>query len=205
MDFIERGIVMKKTIIKVITVLLVFVLMSLPLYSNLYAVEPENKAIVNSQKVMEARFLNMLNNNYVYSEAFDSLEDIVNDSVIALLDSREGENESYISQTTVNEYLYDMFGFKVYDYSEINKDFPYMEGYVYILPRGYAKYEHSAVSITENEDGTFTFISDVKIKTHDGYESTNRAKTLFVKNSDSVFGYNIVVSDIYEIGTNSYA
>ena len=195
---------MKKTLIKVIAVALFFVIMSLPLYSNLNAAKPEEKPVFNTQKVMEARFLNMLNHNYVYSESFDSLETIVNDSVIALLDLRDSENPSFISEESVNNYLFDMFGFKVDDFSQINKDFPYMEGFVYILPRGYAKYEHKAVSIKENEDGTFTFITDVKVSTHDSGNFSYQAKTLFVKNSDSVFGYNIVVSDINEIGENLF-
>ena len=48
---------------------------------------------------------------------------------------------------------------------------------------------------TLNEDGSYTVITSVEINSHDGGE-TVKAKTLFIKNSDSDFGYNIVSSDI---------
>jgi len=73
--------------------------------------------------ILQTRFLNMLNHNYVYDDAIYSYEDMVNDSVIALLDMREDENSSYISQDIVNDYLYDMYGVTIDDFSEINKDF----------------------------------------------------------------------------------
>lgn len=193
---------MKKSLLKAICIMLIFVFMSLSIFSNLHAVEPKINNSPNSLKISEARFLNMLNHNYVYSEAFDSLEDIVNDSIVALLDKRDFENCSYVSQEIVNNYLFDMFGFKVDDFSQINSNFPYLEGYVYIVPRGYSKYEHKPVSINLNEDGTYTFITDVLIKSHDGVVVSARSKTLFIENKDSIFGYNIVVSEIVNENTN---
>lgn len=193
---------MKKTFFKIVAIMLTFVTMSLPIYSNLYAAEPVSHPAANENKVIETRFLNMLNHNYVYNDSFYDLEDTVNDSVIALLDMRDSEDDSFIAQDILNGYLYDMFGITVDDFSNINPDFPQKDGFVYIVPRGYAKYEHKAVSLTENEDGTYTLVTAVTVKTHDGVSTTETAETMFVKNPASTFGYNIVISNISQAAAN---
>ena len=189
---------MKKSIFKIIAVMLTFVIMSLPVFSNLSAAEVENQPPVDINKVLETRFLNMLNHNYVYGEDFEDLEKIVNNSIIALLEQRDFENEDYISETIVNGYLNDMYGFEIADFSQINRDFDYQEGFVYIIPRGFTRYEHKAVAIKTNEDGTYTFTTLVTIRTHDGCSETLTSETLFAKNSSSVFGFNIVSSYFLE-------
>lgn len=189
---------MKKRIVKIISVILIFVMMSLPQFSNLNAAEVENPQSIDKNKVLETRFLNMLNHNFVYGEDFNDLEMIVNNSIIALLEQRDSENEEYISESIVNSYLFDMYGFKIDDFSQVNKDFGYKEGFVYIIPRGFAKYEHKPLSLSENEDGTFTFTTLVTIMTHDGSSETLTAKTIFAKNPSSLFGFNIVSSYFLE-------
>ena len=72
---------------------------------------------------------------------------------------------------------------------------PCTAGILYILPRGYDTYKHSIKSSTKNEDGTYTVTTNVVLDSHDGCEE-GKAVTLFVKNSDSQFGYNIISSDI---------
>ncbi len=188
---------MKKTILKTIAVVLAFVFLSLPIFSNFTYAEGAQELSFDSNKVLETRFINMLNHSYVYGEDFADLEEIVNNSVIALLDKRDTIDDSYIAEDIVNGYLFDMYGFRVEDFSKINPEFDYKEGFVYILPRGFALYEHSAVSLTENEDGTYTFVTNVSVKTHDGITENLTAETLFVTNPNSVFGYNIVNSEIY--------
>ena len=50
-----------------------------------YSVSPTIQSEApDASKIIEARFLNMLNHSYVYNDAFDSVEEIVNSSVIAL-------------------------------------------------------------------------------------------------------------------------
>ena len=151
---------------------------------------------LSEQKVLEARFLNMLNHSFVYDSSFDTVEAIVNDSVIALLDMRDSEDDSYISQAVVSEYVYNMYGIEIEDYSEINADFPQKEGYVYILPRGYEIYSHKIASVERNEDGSYTVKTNVTISTHFGQAFTDVCETLFVENTASDFGYNIVFSNI---------
>lgn len=187
---------MRNTLIKLVSIILVFLFASLPLYSSICAAEPAFNNTIDNQKVLETRFLNMLNHNYVYNDSFQSLEEIVNNSVIALLEYRDNENEDYISQAVVNSYLYDMYGITISSFSEINSGFPQKNGFVYILPRGYSLYEHEAVSLEKNEDGTFTLKTKVTVSTHDASNYTYDAETIFVKNEKSLFGYNIVNSVI---------
>ena len=186
---------MNKAALKIFTVVFCFVIMSLSAFSNLSAKGiPENKP--QPDLVQKARFENMLNHNFVYGEDFKDVKAIVNNSVVALLDFRDAEDDSYIAQEVVNSYLFDMYGFTVDNLSEINSEFGQKEGYLYILPRGYSLYEHKVTSVAENEDGTFKCISTVAVKTHDATSEVLTAETLFVKNSESAFGYNIVYSNI---------
>ncbi len=182
---------MKKSV-KILSVLLAFSLISLCAFSNISAEKPNNK-LPNSSKVMETGFLNMLNHNRVYGEDFYNLDTIVNNSAVALLDYSDG---SLLKQNILEEYLLNMYDLVVDDFSDINKDFPKTEGYFFILPRGYCEYNHKAVSLNKNEDGTYTFITEVSINTHDAQSETAQCKTIFVENQNSVFGYNIVISDI---------
>ena len=46
-----------------------------------------------AENVNQARFLNMLNHNFVYGSDFENADDVVNNSVLALLDLRDSENE----------------------------------------------------------------------------------------------------------------
>lgn len=163
--------------------------------------KPEAKVELLSQKsaddiVLHSRFLNMLNHNYVYDDNFYFDDVLVNNSIIALLDLRDKENEDYIKSAYVSDYIFNMYG-KIYnDYSFLNPDFPQLEGYVYILPRGYTEYEHSIVSVEKNLDGSFTVVTDVTYENHDGFSVTEKATTLFIENTESAFGFNILYSEI---------
>lgn len=185
----------KKGFIKGLVIALCFVLSALPFISN-FTVATAKESEIDKNEVLETRFLNMLNHSYVYGDDFGSLEAIVNNSVVALLNFRDGENPDYIPESVVYGYLYDMFGLETTDFSGINPDFPKKDGYVYILPRGYTQYEHKVVSLTQSEDGTYLFETVVNIKTHDGTEENLICKTRFVKNTSSSFGFNIVTSEI---------
>lgn len=142
---------------------------------------------------IEARFLNMLNHNYIYNEQFDEVEEIINGSMPALLNLRD---EDFIAEHHVVDYVYNMYGIEIFDMSGLNADFPQKSGYLYIIPKGYDTYKHEAVSVNQNEDGTYTFITKLKIFDQYGEVTECQAKTLFVKNEQSDFGYNIVYSEI---------
>lgn len=150
----------------------------------------------DSSKVRQARFLNMLNHNFVYNEAFNSVEDIVNASVPALLNMRDPVNESYIAESYVKDYVYNMYGVEIEDFSDINNDFAHLDGYVYIIPRGFSVFSHKIDSVSLNEGGSFTVVTSVSIDSHDGDSISRKAVSLFVKNDRSRFGYNIISSEI---------
>lgn len=147
-------------------------------------------------KILQARFLNMLNHSFVYGEDFNTVQDIVNNSVLALLDMRDAENDSYIAENIVADYVFDMYGIEITDFSEINPMFEQKEGYVFILPRGYSLYSHEMVSVTENEDGSFTVVTNVTVSSHDSEDFTETCTSLIIENKASAFGYSIISSEI---------
>lgn len=170
--------------------------------SSVIALKPaetvDNKPAVqaaDTDKVLEARFLNMLNHSFAYGEDLGSVEALVNCSVAALCNMDGGAEESFMDETRVKDYLYNMYGVEVENLSSVNAEFPKKDGYVYIIPRGYTVYKHTVDSVMLNEDGSYTVTTLVNIDSHDG-EENGRAVTLFVKNSDSQFGFNIISSDI---------
>ena len=63
-------------------------------------VSVENSA---ENSALDARFLNMLNHNYIYDSQFDDVEEIINGSTPALLNLREDE---YIAEHHVIDYVY---------------------------------------------------------------------------------------------------
>ncbi len=152
--------------------------------------------------VGEARFLNMLNHNFVYNEDFDNIDTIINNSVLNLLSLRDAENSSFIEENYVKGFVKDMYGIEIDDMSALNADCPQLDGYVYIIPRGFTSYNHEIVSITENEDGSFTVVSEVTADAHDADTETQKAVSLFVKNDASAFGYNMIYCNIIENASN---
>ncbi len=152
--------------------------------------------------VNEARFLNMLNHNYVYNTDFESADVIVNNSSLALLDLRDSVNEDYIADTYVKGFVKDMYGIEIADMTQINSQYPQKEGFLYVIPRGYTTYDHTIVSTKENADGSYTVVSEVIVSGHDVAAKTQKVVSLFVKNSESAFGFNIIYSNIVTNGTD---
>ncbi len=181
-----------KRVVSMLTILCIVVALSFVLVPSAAATPVTEKPEV-AKNVTSSRFLNMLNHNYVYGDSFNYTDSIVNDSIIALLDSAEGEfiNEAYIS-----DYVENMYGITIVDFGSLNAEFPQKDGYVYIVPRGFDSYTHSLLDCRENEDGSFTVKTNVVIETHDGETEKTTATTMFVKNESSDFGYNILYSNI---------
>ena len=178
-----------------------------PMNVNIEATEPteevkvatvlnNNENKIDTDKVLEARFLNMLNHNFVYGDDFKSVEAIVNDSVLALLNLRDSEKDGYIAETYVKDYVFNMYGIEIESFADINSDFEQIEGYVYILPRGYSVLEHKISSVIKNEDGSYTVKTIVTEASHDGSQFIDECETLFVENTASQFGFSIIRSVI---------
>ena len=152
--------------------------------------------------VNEARFLNMLNHNFVYNTDFDNADTIVNNASLALLDLRDSANEDYIKDTYVKGFVKDMYGIEIADMSSLNAEYPQLDGYLYIIPRGYTSYSHTIVSVEQNEDGSYTVVSDVSVSNHDAAAKTQKAVSLFVENDESAFGYNMIYCNIVANSTD---
>ncbi len=149
-----------------------------------------------TNKVLETRFLNMLNHSFVYNDDFYDDKTLVDNSVLALLDLSE---DGYIDETYVMDYVFNMYG-KIY------KDFDFLggdnKGFVYVIPRGYNLYTHKISSFTDNKDGSYTVVTDVEVSYEDGSVETFACETVFLENSESDFGYNIMYSEILENVSN---
>lgn len=186
---------MKKTLSAVIMLAVILICASFasPASIKSSAVRPEKPD--GSSSSLETRFLNMLNHNYVYGTDFNYADVIVNNSIIALLDSKD--SNGYVKESYVKSYVYNMYGIEIEDLSEFNSEFPSKDGYVYVVPRGYSTYKHSDASVSKNEDGTYTVTTDVTVTSHDGTRVL-KATSMFVKNDDSSFGFNILRSDIVD-------
>lgn len=153
----------------------------------------DTPAVINNEKVLEARFLNMLNHSFVYDEAFYDDEELLNASSLALLDY---QTDGFISDSVIKDYVFNMYGKSYDDLSVYNNDLPKADGKFFVIPRGYDIYKHSILNVTENEDGSFTVITKVEIDYHFNETETAVCETLFIKNELSQFGYNILYSDI---------
>jgi hypothetical protein len=181
---------------KIISAILLcsIVLLSLCSFTPIKTVEAQQQAsVVDQSKVLEKRFLNMLNHNFVYGEAFHNEEDFVNDAALALLDH---VNDGFLDEAYLKDYIFNMYGKKFDDFSEYNSLAPKADGYFYIIPRGYDLYEHKIASVIDNEDGSYTVISEVVIDYHFGEKVNAFSTTFFIENEESPFGFNILYSDL---------
>lgn len=149
-----------------------------------------------ADKVLESRFLNMLNHNFVYDEAFYDDAALVNDSMLALLDRADG---SFLDQVVLSDYIFNMYGKKYNGFDFLGEDLPEKSGYVYIIPKGYSTYEHKIVSVTDNNDGSFTVITNIEILGADNTVENAKCETVFLQSEESAFGYNIIYSDIIDV------
>lgn len=149
-----------------------------------------------ADKVLESRFLNMLNHNFVYDEVFYDDAALVNDSMLALLDRADG---SFLDQVVLSDYIFNMYGKKYNGFDFLGEDLPEKSGYVYIIPKGYSTYEHKIVSVTDNNDGSFTVITNIEILGADNTVENAKCETVFLQSEESAFGYNIIYSDIIDV------
>ncbi len=189
---------MKKRILSALLLILVVltcIFVSSPVKTPVAAAASDESI---SEGVLKSRFLNMLNHNFVYGEDFYSAEAMINSSMPALLDLRDSENEDFIAENFVRDYVFNMYGVELGNIEDINSDFPSKENFVFIIPRGFSVYSHELLKIKENEDGSFTVTTQVYIDDHDSADELLLCETLFVKNEKSTFGYSIEFSKIFE-------
>lgn len=143
-------------------------------------------------KVLAARFLNMLNHNYAYDDDYRTEEALVNAAALSLRNYADAQG--FIPADLTAAYVKNFYGVAVEDFSVINTAFEQREGYVYLIPRGFKVYQHTFVSLSLNEDGTYTVVTRVREADRDGAAFSATVETLFVPDAQSEFGYHIVRS-----------
>lgn len=159
--------------------------------------EAETQTETDTAQVLSARFLNMLNHNQAYGEDFYDTDTLTERSVISLLDRREADSD-YIDAVFVQDFLLSMYGVEKSDFSDFQTDWPQKEGCVYVIPRGYTEYQHELVHAVRNEDGSYTVVTDVTVTAHDGEVESLEGVALFLENSESPLGYQLVSADLFE-------
>lgn len=173
---------------------------------SLSAYGADEKLDANDQQTQQmltnARFENMLNNNYVYGDAFGSISAIIDGSVISLISKI---NDGKIENTELIAFARNMYGVDLTVLSDQGKDVLQEEKTTSVLPRGYTKYIHTVNFINENADGTITVYSTVNAETHDGENIQKEAISRFVKNENSSFGYNLLSCELLVIEENIVA
>lgn len=189
---------MKRRMIVLSLVLCLVLLCSFQVEPNATHLVAEATTETDSSQVLSARFLNMLNHNQAYGEDFYDTETLTERSVVSLLDRREDADSAFIDATFVQDYLLSMYGVEKSDFSDFQTDWPQKEGYVYIIPRGYTEYDHELVSAVRNEDGSYTVVTDVTVTAHDGEAQSFEGVSLFLENSESPLGYQLISAELFE-------
>ncbi len=193
---------MKKILGLVLSVVMLVACLSLVAPMMADGTQVSAAVVDETSNANEARFLNMLNHNFVYNADFDDADVIVNNASLALLDLRDSANEDFIADTYVKSFVKDMYGIEIEDMSALNSGYPQLDGYLYVIPRGYTSYSHKIVSVEENADGSYTVVSDVIISDHDAASKAQKAVSLFVENEESAFGYNMIYCNIITNSTD---
>lgn len=192
---------MKKRIGFISAILFITLLCS-SLVAPFSAATSEPVKTAQNDPVLAARFLNMLNHNASYNTDFNSVDSLVNNAA-CLLAANSDTDDEFIAEDIVADYMMDMYGIEITDASELNPEFPQKNGYVFIIPRGLTSYNHKFVSAVKNEDGTYTVKTEVTVKQHDGLPEKAEAVSMFVPSRTSAFGFNLLASDIPEIGMDA--
>lgn len=155
--------------------------------NNLTA-QAEFSSSPNADRVLAARLLNMLNHNAVYNDDFSNTNIIVDNSAIMLLD--RADQDGFIDSALVGGFVYNMYGISLADY-KVNQDLPQKDGFFYVIPRGFDTYSHTITNITR--DGLYIYVtSQLVIESHDCDSYTYSCNSVFLMNSASAFGYNLI-------------
>ena len=172
------------------------------IFSSLFISSASEKSDVtqkNDEKISEEQiFVDMLNHNYVYGEDFDNADRVINRSANAL-SMYKTDSGNFIGQHYVADFVKNMYGISVVDFSGLNEGYPKKQDCVYVLPFEYTSFCHSNPKISENEDGTVSVKTEVTVTDCNGRANDYEANSVFVKCSESEFGYYILYSEISEI------
>lgn len=167
---------------------------------NGFAAVPKKPAVPDENKVLAARFENILNHNLVYDDEIYSAEALINAATQILCGYADEDN--FIEEDIVKAFIYDLYGVEVDCRGGMREYFPQKEGYVYLIPCGADIYNHTVISIQKNGD-EYTVVSRLVIEYHCCETEELLATTKFIAAPTSPFGFNIVYSQLSPIGVSS--
>lgn len=150
-------------------------------------------AVVNNEKVLEAKIQSLLNLNNVFGDGFLDNETLVNCAAINLREF--ADDDGFIPSGLIETYIKDMYDIDLEITESINSQFPQKEGYVYLIPRGFTEYRHEIVK-TEADGEYITVYSKMTADFHDAAAQTVDVVSLLIKNENSTFGFSILSSEI---------
>lgn len=157
------------------------------------AVEAQTEINSENTDALIARLENMLDHNQVYNRDFDSTNDMVNNSIVALLD--RADEDGFIRSDIVEGFVYNMYGITLSEYT-VASDFPQKDGHIFVIPRGFEIYDHDITSV--EIDGEFVYTdSTLTIQTHEGYTYEYSCRSIFKETIASAFGYNLISCIFY--------
>ncbi len=131
-------------------------------------------------------FTEMLNSNFIYNEAFVSDFDLIEGTMVMLLDESE---DGRVLKNRVAEQMLDFYGITI---NEAAYEADYTdEEYFYYIPKGFDRAKHVIISI--DFDGEYyNVVSDVTFTSHDEVVEPIKATSTFVKNENSTYGFNLI-------------
>ncbi|MBR7071568.1 MAG: hypothetical protein IKI29_05345 [Clostridia bacterium] len=186
---------MKRSLVIFSLICCLLLLCSFPFTPAVSSVVAETTG-ANENQVLTARFLNMLNHNLAYGKDFYDTEVLTKDAVVSLATGRSVADGDYVAVDAVRDFLFSMYGVQKTDFSDFQTGWPQKEGYVYIVPCGYTTYRHDLITAEKNEDGSFSVTTAVTVTPHDGKLEHYECHALFLENSASQFGYQLLSADL---------
>lgn len=154
-------------------------------YSQKTAVAPA-ATVTAAQK---ARFTTMLNNNQLFGTDFENDTVLVKGAMVALADRVE---DDALSCDLLLGFITNMYG-RTVDLTATG--FNVNNNYVAVIPQGYARLTHKILTV-KAVDGGFEVTSQMTVAPHDGTAYTKTVSSVFVENSGSAFGYNLISAEI---------
>lgn len=138
-----------------------------------------------------ADFEAILNLNYVYGVSFAD-EDIAVGTMLSLLEMAEEKDGQLTLSVEHADFFSKAYYGRTVDFAECGLEV--VDGRVVIPAMGYDLYTHELISVEDNGD-TVKVVSKVVCDGHDGVFDA-LCTSVFVKNADSSFGYNLISSEI---------
>lgn len=156
--------------------------------------ETANAEVSVEAGVLAARFENMLNHNFLYNDDFLDDKTVIENSILSLL---EYVDNGEIDMALTLNFIANMYGREVDPNAAVYDFLPASEGKFAVIPRGYTVYSHKNVSV-EEIDGGYLVHSEMTVNPHDDGGYTVKVESVFVPNSGSSFGFNLIKATCLE-------